>query len=171
MLDILPHRSMANEPSDFRTKATTHMAALESWMAPFFEKTPHLPNNARESIVKVAPWIALIVGIFGLFSVFPILSSVFMLASLPYARMMGGWYPAILVSLAFLVVGSVIDLLAFKPLSDRRKKGWNLLFYGTCLGFVSTLVDMFSGSPSLSGVVGTLIGLWLLFEIRGLYKA
>ena len=55
------------------------MSALETWMVPLFAKAPHLPESARQTLAKIAPWLALIFGILGLFGILSagILSSMF----------------------------------------------------------------------------------------------
>ena len=147
------------------------MAALESWLAPLFAKTPHLPDNIRQSLTQIAPWLALVAGILGLlgasalFSMFGFMGS---MMSMQY-MMMGSTFP-IMLALVISLIAAILDLLAFKPLSARQKKGWNLLFYGVVLSAVSFVINLFFGYATIGSVIGVLIGLWLLFEIRGLYR-
>lgn len=154
--------------SDFRS----HGAALENWLAPLFDKLPHLPEDARKTIVGIAPWLALIAGILGLYGVFMGLSLVSYVTSFAYMGMMGGWYPAMLLSLITMGLAAVLDLLAFKPLSAHKKQGWNLLFYGVTLSAISSILTLFFGyGGGFAWIIGIVIGYWLLFEIRGHYKA
>ena len=44
------------------TKGTDIVGILED----FFKKAPPLPDNIREVIVKIAPWVALIFGVLGI---------------------------------------------------------------------------------------------------------
>jgi hypothetical protein len=144
------------------------MAGLERWLAPMFAKLPHLPPHARETLAGVAPWLALLGGILGLLGVF---SAGFLTSVLfSYAWFGGGMANLFLtVSLLIAVLASVLDLLAYTPLTARKKRGWNLIFYGAVLSAVSVLLNVIFGYGTLFGLVGSFIGLWLLFEIRGMY--
>lgn len=153
---------------DFRAKAEHNMAALENWMAPLFAKAPHLPNNARETIAQVAPWIALVVGILGIAG---ILSAGGFASMFAFAYVFSGVsYFALYAALVVGLIAAILDLLAFKPLQARQKKGWNFIFYGTVLSAVSTILHLVFGYASVGSIIGVLVGFWLLFEIRGLYK-
>ena len=151
-----------------------HAAALENWLAPLFEKTPHLPHNVRQTLVSIAPWLALIGGILGLAALLPVLGMLPALSALPFmGGMMGGayyaMYPALIIALVIGVIGAVLDLLAFRPLSQHKKAGWNLLFYSQILAVLAIILQIYSGYYVLGSVIGLLIGLWLLFEVRSLY--
>lgn len=150
---------------------TARMTALESSLAPLFAKFPHLPVHIRQTLAGFAPWLALIGGILGLLSFVPALFSLlFVSAALPFAPMMGGWYPMIIISLICTGISSVLSLLAFKPLSTRRKQGWNLLFYSTTVNAAAAILSLIFGSGAIGGIIGAVIGYWLLFEVRELYR-
>lgn len=151
-----------------------HAAALENWLAPLFEKAPHLPHNVRHTLASIAPWLAILGGILGLLALLSLLSMLPMLSALPFMAMGVGsayyaMYPALLVALILGGIGAVLDLMAFSPLQKRKKSGWNLLFYSQLLSAISILLHMFSGYSVFGSIIGLLIGLWLLFEIRSLY--
>ena len=157
---------MAN---DFQATTEKHMGALENLLAPIFAKAPHLPEGGRKVIGQIAPWLALVFGILGLFAIVSAgsMMSVFALsavfAGVDYALL----YLALLVGL----ISSILDLLAFKPLTAYKKRGWNFLFYATVLSALATIVNLIFGyGYGLGNILGLLIGFWLLFEIRGLYR-
>ncbi|NOS68185.1 MAG: hypothetical protein HOO67_07575 [Candidatus Peribacteraceae bacterium] len=147
--------------------------ALENALAPIFEKLPHLPKEARDTLVVIAPWLALVFGALGLFAVLSALSTLPMLLSMPFAMaaMGGSWYMPMLLAMLICGVSAVLDLLAFKPLSAHKKTGWNLLFYGTLLSVLSSIINMVFGFGGFTGLIGAVIGFWLLFEVRGHYSA
>lgn len=157
--------------NDFKAKTEKHMAALETWLAPMFAKAPHLPSSAHDTIVSIAPWASLIVGIIGVFGILSagMIWSVFSFSLFAYGLMQ----ISMLVGLIAGLISSVLQLLAFQPLSDRKKKGWNYLFYGTVLLAIAAIIDLFFGygGNALGQFIGCAIGLWLLFEVRGLYHA
>ncbi len=155
--------------SGISRQAGKHMSALETWMVPLFAKAPHLPESARQTLAKIAPWLALIFGILGLFGILSagILSSMFAFSFVG----MGMVQISMVISLLAGLISSVLEIFAFKPLSARRKKGWNYLFYATVLMAVSALIGAILGySGALGNILGILIGFWLLFEVRRLYQ-
>ncbi len=154
--------------SEFKKQST----AYEHWLASLFIKAPHLPAHVRDTLVTIAPWFALIAGVIGLFATVPALFSTLFVASLPFAPfMVHAMFPGLVVSFVVLAVSSVLDLLAFKPLSLRKKHGWNLIFYAVTLSLIATLLTTILGGGAVSGILGALIAYWFLFEVRDLYKA
>jgi hypothetical protein len=154
--------------NQYQAQAEKKMAALESWMAPIFAKAPHLPQNIREGITNIAPWLALIFGILGLLAISS-LGGFGLLLSLSF---LGGSYSFMLfVAILFGLIASVLDLLAYKPLTKRMKKGWNYLFYGNVLSAAGAILQIISGYSVIGNIIGAVIGFWLLFEVREMYKA
>ena len=158
---------------DAAAGAKKQLAALESSLAPIFAKAPHIPQNGRDVIVQIAPWLALIFGVLGILSGLSLAG----LGSFALPYMMVGYgygLNGMIITIAVLVVivTSVLELLAWKPLSDRKKKGWNYLFYATVLSAVGAILQaVFGGSGAISGLIGAVIGFWLLFEVRSMYHA
>lgn len=146
---------------------THHMGKLESFLAPLFQKAPHLSEGARNTLANIAPWLALVFGILGIVAVVSA-GGVGMLFS--FWMYFGGSSLPFLLALVIGFISAVLDLLAFKPLRAMHKSGWNLIFYGAVLSMVSTLIHMAVGYGSLMGLFMSVVGLWLLFEIRGLYR-
>lgn len=149
------------------------VSALESSLATLFAKTPHLPHNIREVLAQIAPWLVLIFGILGALALLPVLMLIPMMSfSAPMmGTMMYGSYPMMIIAFLSGAVSTILYLLAFRPLLHRAKKGWNLLFYSTLLSVIVAIVNVAFFAVGVLGVIGSLIGLWLLFEVRGLYKA
>ena len=126
------------------------------------KKAPvQLPDNAREWIVKWAPWITVVLLIISL----PVLlfalgiSAVF----LPFA---GVYAPGLAFAWIFLLAELGLEVAALPGLFARKMSGWNLAFYARLLGIVYS-----AASFSIGGVlIGGLLGLYILFQVRGLYK-
>ena len=76
-------------------------------------------------------------------------------------------------ALAVLVVEAVLYLLAFPGLRDRKKFGWNYLYWGALVNVAYAVVSLFDGYNGVGNFVGALIGsavgLWLLFQVRSSY--
>ncbi len=157
-------------PNNFQHQVEQRMSALEHWMVPLFKKTPHLPHGAREFIVEIGPWLALIFGILGLFGLFGLWSIEFIEAFFSFHIFIGGASIAMIIGLVTGVIGCILQIIAFKPLRSRKKRGWNLLFYSLVLGAISALANVLLAFNAFGGVVGPLLGFWFLFEVRSFYK-
>jgi len=121
-----------------------------------------IPDQLKEILVRFGPWIALLLLILSV----PVLLFAFGIGTLflPFA----GWayatgfgYPTILVLIEMgLLVAALPGLFA------RKLSGWNLLFYSQLVSIVSSLLHGWI----LNAIVGGLISLYILFQIRSLYR-
>lgn len=132
----------------------------EGW----FSKAPSLPPNAKEILVKIMPWIALIFGALGLFG--GIAGLGLLTAFLPAAALggvpdYGGGY----IAAGFMIASSVLMLMAYPGLQARKMRGWTLLFWSEVLSLVFSVISL-----ALLSVVWALIGFYLLFQIKPHYK-
>lgn len=146
------------------SKMKDKAGALESWLAPLFAKAPHLPEGGRKVVTDIAPWLSLIFGVLGLLA----LTSGGMLALLlsPLLLMSGSLH--VIISVVFGIISAVLSILSFKPLQEMKKTGWNLAFYSLIISSISTIVSiLFVGS--LGGVLGIVLGCYVLFEVREMY--
>ncbi len=154
---------------DLHKTAEKKMAALESWLSPMFSTLPHLPQNARQTISSIAPWFALIFGVIGLLGIVSTgaIASILSFSFFGNGLMQLSWTISILAA----IFAAVFQILAYQPLTKKQKKGWNYLFYGTVLTAVAALVELIFGygSGAAQTIIGSFIGLWLLFEIRSSY--
>jgi hypothetical protein len=173
LLDVLPSLSMNKKQQplqDLHRESVKKMAALEGWLEPIFTKAPHLPRNIQETLVQIAPWLALIFGVLGIASILS--AGMFMPYVMSFGWVGGG---AMKVAMGLGVIAtllaSVLSLLAWQPLNARKKLGWDYLFYGTVLTAVSAILNLFFGYATVGSVLGAVIGFWLLFEIRSFYRA
>lgn len=129
------------------------------------KKLPVLPPNAKDTLVQILPWLALIFGILGVIGSISALGIVSVFAPL---AMLGGGVRAS--GAAFIVVllhlvASILLLLAFPGLRRQQYAGWRWSFWSTVLDIVSSVVTL-----SLGGLLINLIVLYLLFQVRARYK-
>jgi hypothetical protein len=128
------------------------------------QKAPfQIPDNAREWIVNFGPWITVVLLVLALPPILFVLGvgSMFMpFGGLGYAAGFGYLAAITIVQLGLMVA-------ALPGLFARKMSGWTLLFYAQIVAFVSSLL---SQSP-LGGILGLVIGMYILFQVRGLYKA
>ena len=127
------------------------------------KKAPfQIPDGGREMIVKFGPWITVILLILTL----PML--LFALGIGTILIPFGGPGYATGFGLVTLVLLVEIGLMvaALPGLFARKMSGWTLLFYSQ---LVAILVSFLSGSI-VGGLVFGLIALYVLFQIRPLYR-
>lgn len=132
-----------------------------------FKSLPHLPKGLVEFFVKLAPWFAIIGAVLSLLAG-PLWGLVSVLSLFSLNPML----------VIFTVVSAIVTLLnavllfmAFTPLKNREMKGWILIFWSNILGAVVSLLSIFTGGPSgaVGAVIGILIGLYVLFEMKPFY--
>ena len=144
-----------------KQKTQELVETMEEW----FMKLPPLPKGGRDAIVQITPWIALIFGILGVLAG---LAGFGVLAALsPFIALGNGFSGAAgsLVGAALSLVASAMLLAAFPGTNKRRMQGWTLLFWSEGFSTVAAVVSF-----SLTGVLVSLIGFYLLFQIKSYYK-
>ncbi len=142
------------------------MAKLEDTLELYLlKKAPSLPEGIKEAIVKFGPWIVLILLIMTL----PVILAVFGLGALilPFSVVGGaGFGLTYLLSLGLTIVMLVLEAMAIPGLFKRQMKAWKLLYYATLVGAVQNVVSFNLGGL----IIGTLLGLYILFQISSYYK-
>lgn len=131
------------------------------------KKAPALPKNVKDIIVSLAPWLEVVGAVFTLPAIFGLFGLSAMMYRAPYA----GYVAATTgfnfsFAMLFLLVGFVLMLLAIPGLFKRSKMGWNYVFYSSLINAVYSLITFQLGSL----IIGTLISLYLLFQVRSYYK-
>ncbi len=141
------------------------MDKLEKVLERYFgEKAPKLPEKIREIIVMLAPWLTLV----GIVITIPvILFALGIGASLTSFALFAGAATAgvQLLWLLFSAATIVLYVLALPGLFKRRISGWRFSYYAVLLGGLESLMRF-----NLFGlIIGTGIGLYILFQIRSHY--
>lgn len=164
------------------------LRSLEKNLDDFFVKqAPPLPPNARKALVHYLPWLNLILGVLSLYSVYVIWHWAHLTNNLiNYANSISAAYGGPLVStnrltfgiwlgLIVLAIEALLYLAAFPATRDRKKSGWNLMFYAFLVNVAYGVVILFTDYGGLGTLIWTLIGsgigLYFLFQIRASYKA
>ena len=128
------------------------------------KKAPfQIPDAGREMIVRFGPWIAVVL----LILLLPVLLFALGLGAIlmPFG---GVGYAAGFGFLTIVVLIEIGLLIAALPgLFARKMSGWTLLFYSQLVGIVHSLL---SGNI-VTGLLMALIGLYILFQVRPLYRA
>ena len=128
----------------------------------FIKKAPPLSKNAKEWIVKAAPWLVLIFALIAIPSILAALG--FGAVTAPFwlfTRHSALYFVSVIIG----IIQLVLQLMAVSPLFKRAKRGWSLLYYSSLLGIVSSIIHL---SPF--GLVFAALGLYFLYQVREYYK-
>lgn len=157
---------------------------LETTIAGWYSGLPHLPKNVQKWIGENVWWIILVVFILSVFGIFSLIAGITALATLSSAAYgvygaygmsqanAGMALTAAWITLAGAIVTTVILGLAISPLKEGKKKGWDLIFLSDIAYLVITIVGLlvsFNFGGIIGTAIGTAIGFYFLFEIRGHY--
>lgn len=166
------------------------MAALDglekSLEGVFVKNAPKLPEKGKEVLVGWLPWINLVLGILTLWAAYALWQWALLVNGLTdYVNELSQTYgvntgvavnkldAAVWLGLVVLVVGTVLYLMAFPATRARQKRGWNLMFYALLVNLIYGIVNIFTNygvvGNFISYAIGTVVGLWLPFQIRGKY--
>ena len=162
------HNDSQHVNHDAASKMKRHAGSIEAWLLPIFAKAPHLPYGGRKFITDVAPWLSLLSGVLGLFA----LASAGLITMIfsPLLLLGGGVHGiSLLITIVLGLISSVLSLLSFNPLREMKKKGWDYAFYSMIIGAISTIVSMILAFGGIGGIIGLIIGAYLLFEVREMY--
>lgn len=150
------------------------------------KQAPPLPSNAKRALVQYLPWISLILGLLTLYSVYTVWHWAHLADNLiNYANSISAAYGGPIVSanrltvgiwlgLVILAIEALLYIFAFPGLKDRKRAGWDLLFYASIINIAYGVVILFTDYGGLGSLIWTIIGsgigLYLLFQIRDSYK-
>ena len=126
------------------------------------QKAPfQIPGEIRELLVKFGPWIALVLLVLSLPGLLLVLG--LGTAFMPFGGV--GYSSGFGILTVALLAQIVLLGMALPGLFTRKQSSWKLLFYSQLVGIVSSLL---TGSI-VWALIGGLIGLYILFQIRALY--
>ncbi len=150
--------------------ATKGLSGLENTLNDYLgKKAPQLPKNVKTTLVEFMPWLALIGGILSILaglSIFGLGTAMTGVAMFAGPTVAAEFLSVFTLSLVVLIVSGVLNLMAFGPLKAKKARGWKLLFYAELIWIVSHLLSYQFGNA----VLGGLIGLYFLFQVREYYK-
>lgn len=151
----------------------------------FVKNAPKLPEGGKKWLVKYLPWITLILGILSLLAAINTWrwanTSVQLIDAANQLAQTYGidtdlnrltvW---IWISLIILTIQALLYIFAFSPLKNLKKSGWNLVFYVALINIIYAVVLLFSDYGGVGSfifsMIGSAVGLYLLFQIRSHYK-
>ena len=152
----------------------------------FVKKAPPLPAGGKKFLVQYLPWINLFLGLVTLYTVYVLWHWAHLANSLiNYANSLSALYGGqqvaasrlgvgIWIGLVVLAIEALVYIAAFPATRARKKSGWDLMFFALLINVVYGVVILFTsygGIGNLIGsVIGSAIGLYLLFQIRSSYS-
>lgn len=139
------------------------MQSIINWLDLYLnQKAPKLPQGLKNFIVKATPWLVVLSLILAVPAILALFGFGYMFGG--YGMMYGygsyGFMGIIVVAIA------VLQLMALPSLFHQKMKGWTLLFYLTALSFAASILSF-----DAQGIIGGVLGLYILFQIRSLYTA
>jgi len=144
---------------------TSYLTKLDSELEKIFVgKVPALPENVKETLVKIAPYLALI----SMLLLAPLILAAFGLSAafLPFSYL-GGLHVGFsyTLGLVFSLGQIILELFAIPGLFKRQAKAWKLMFYSSLIYLVGQLISFNLGSVILGGA----ISFYFLFQVKSKY--
>ncbi len=145
------------------------LSELEKTLEEYFgKKAPALPQNIKEIIVKIAPYLSIL-------SIILVVPSIFLLFGLGSLATtlapLGGAYavtqlPTMWISILLLVPVVILEAIAIPGLFARKATAWRYLYWAQIISAVSSLVQF----NIIGAIISLAIGLYLLFQVKSFYK-
>lgn len=161
---------------------------LETKLADVYKGAPALPKKAKDAIVEYWPYVVLVLGVLQLLAAWALWGLIDKYGEVEtFVNTLSAYYGGgtvglsssdkmiIYVGIGLLVVEAVLMLMAFSPLKNRQRRGWELLFLVSLLQVVYAVVNIFMYNYGVGSfimnLIGAAIGFYFLFQIRDYYKA
>ncbi len=148
------------------TNQTNPLQQLDALLDQYLvKKAPALPDNVKEAIVKYGPYVVLVLMLLALPGILFALGLGAVAAPFAY---LGGVRAGVTFSFGVIIalISLVVEAIALPGLFKRTASAWRLVYYSTLIGAVGNLVSFNLGSL----IIGTLLSLYILFQIKSYYK-
>lgn len=160
--------SNGNDSRGPKDQVRNYVDQFEAWLdehmvtkAPF-----QIPMGGKEFLATIAPYLVIVGAVLFLISL-PVLLG---LGAIGGAMGMTSGHPewgfVMLVMLITNVIVIVLELYALSGLFKRTKASWRLVYYATLVSFVGNILSF----NILGAIIGGIIGWYLLFQVKELYK-
>ncbi|MEI8103933.1 MAG: hypothetical protein WCG84_03495 [Candidatus Moraniibacteriota bacterium] len=154
---------------EVKQEVTGAVNQLEAMLDEYLvKKAPFaLPDNAKEFIVKVMPYVIIIFAVMAI----PVillglgLSAVLAPVALLVGAAGGSFGVSIFINAVVSVVALVVELMAVKGLFARTKRGWRLVFYASIIGLIGSILSF----NIINGILSAIIGWYFLFQVKEKY--
>ncbi len=152
-------------PKNTQPTVTDYADNLSTKLEGFFVGSlPALPDNIKEFIVKVGPYITLVMMIMLLPVIVAGLGLGAVVTPLSFLGGVSTGFGFIL-SMVFAFGTLILNLMALPGLFKREKRSWKLIYYATLLSLIDDLITLRLGGL----IISTLISFYFLFQVKGKY--
>lgn len=155
------------------------LQTLEKNLVDFFKTWPRLPKEVTKFLADWA-WLFTLIGVIvGVVGIISLLSIAFLGTALlsQAVGVVGAGIGIIatvglIVSLLFSIVILYLEAMAINPLKDKKKKGWDYIYWAMLLNIASAVVSAvltlnFIGL--IYSAIFVVIGVYILFEVRSYF--
>ncbi len=141
---------------------------VEAWLDEYMvTKAPfQIPMGGKEFLATIAPYLIIIGVVLFVISIPVLLGLGSLFGGMGMVTGHAGWGFAVLVSLIAGVITTGLEAWAVPGLFKRTHAAWQLVFYATLVSFVGSVLSM----NLVGAVIGGIIGWYILFQVKVLYK-
>lgn len=165
---VTPPTPASGGASEPKAQLLGYIAQFEAWLeSVMVTKAPfQIPMGGKEFLATIAPYLV-IVGIVLFVMSLPILLGLgAMTAGMGMAMGHGTWGYMAVVSLVTGFIALALEAWAITGLFKRTARSWRLVFYATLVSFAGSVLSF----NLIGAVIGGVIGWYLLFQVKELYK-
>ena len=151
------------------------LAAFEAWLYDLLvTKAPfQLPSKVTDIIVKIAPWVTLVVALLSLPAIFAVFTISSYVGSVYSAYVMASVGPMYYVAIVVLAIQVVLMALSIAPLMKQKRSGWLLVFYSSTISVIYSALNSFSYGFNIGslimGLIAAAISYYVIFQVRSYY--
>ena len=166
-----------------KNKALAHIKKLDVYLEKIFGKVQHLSPANRELVAQSWPIMALIFGAIQLYWAWVLWGITrYTIPDSDFYDRIYVQYPDVIqgveklvfyMGILILVAEAVILFIAYSKLKARARSGWNLLFLAMAINTLNAFLSLFISERGFAsfvfGMLSSIIGFYLLYEVRGKY--
>lgn len=154
---------------DMKKEMLGFIGKVEAWLDEYMvTKAPfQIPLAGKEFLAKVAPYLIIVFSVLALPALLALFGITAVLAPASVVSGYGmGWGFFGIIGAVTAIASLVLNVIAIPGLFKRTHASWRLVFYAT---LVSLIGGILSYNP-IGAIIGAIIGWYILFQVKGLYK-
>lgn len=153
---------------DTKQQVRGYVDQLEAWLDDVMvKKAPfQIPMGGKEFLATIAPYLIIIGAILFALSLPALLGLGIFGGAMGMMAGYTGWGYAVIVSMAAGVVSLILELMALSGLFKRTAHSWRLMYYASLVSVVGNVLSL----NLIGAVIGAVIGWYILFQMKELYK-
>lgn len=166
--NVTPPVAQPSTTEDPKAKALGYIAQFETWLeGVMVAKAPfQIPMGGKEFLATIAPYLVIVGVVLFVLSLPVLLGMGAMVGGMGMAMGHMGWGYISLITLISGVITVGLEAFAIPGLFKRTAASWRLIFYATLVSFAGSILAL---NP-IGAVIGGVIGWYILFQVKTLYK-